>query len=184
VSLAEKQLLDRWNAKADGESGDPLRLTPDLAARVVLVAVFVVACYQFDWRLLRSITSECILRFSQLLGIAMQRVTSDTVQWNGMQFQFTPSCTQIDVFFGSIPLIWNLSVPAWKNVSKLGAYFLCLFAFNILRLELGYVLYGWGTPWVIAHECIAGVSLFLIFLWLMRQRRFQARSAISNTMRG
>jgi hypothetical protein len=168
---AASQLMAAWRARSGAETEDPLRLTPDLLIRMGLVALLVIVCYKFDWRLLRSLTCECILRLSVWLGLGMRRISFDAVQWSDMQFQFSLSCTQVDVFCGSLPLLWNLAAPIWKNVVKSAAFFVCLFAFNIVRLEVGYVLYALGIPWIVAHDFIAGVGLFLIFLWLMRQRR-------------
>jgi hypothetical protein len=146
-------------------------VSPGLILRASLVALFVIACHQLDWRGARFLTSECILQISLWLGIPIQRLSFDVIQFNGQQFQFGVSCAYIDVVCGSIPLIWNLAVSVWRNLLKLTLYCGCLFVFNVLRLELGYVLYAQGVPWVFAHEVIGGVALFLIFLWVIRQPR-------------
>ena len=100
----------------------------------------------------------------------MQRVSFDTLRFGGREFEFAISCTQIDVFCASIPLIWRFTTSVRANVLKLSTYFTCLFGFNILRLELGHLLLARGVPWVLAHESIAGVNLFIIFLWVVRNR--------------
>src|SRR5258708_16148686 len=106
----------------------------------------------------------------EFVKLGMRGVAADTVELNNIEVQFAVSCTQIDVFCGGIPLIWNLRLRARRNLAKLAIFFVCLFAFNIARLQLRYVLFAHGAPWVLAHECIARVNLFLIFVWVVSQR--------------
>src|SRR5258708_40184110 len=168
--MAEAHVANRYDLPAAVGTRGRFRPAAALAIRIALGAAFVIVCHQFEWMLLRYVTAESILRLSQFLKLGMSRVAADTVELNNIQFQFTVSCTQIDVFCGAIPLIWNLRLRARRNLAKLAIFFVCLFAFNIARLQLGYALFAHGAPWVLAHECIAGVNLFLIFVWVVRQR--------------
>jgi hypothetical protein len=142
--------------------------------RICLLAIAVLVCHQFEWRVLRSATCECIFLLSTWAGIPVQRLTSDVLLFNGRTVEFVTSCTQIDVYCASIPLIWNFAAGARANCMKLAAYFACLFLFNIARLEAGHLLLARGVPWVIAHEAIGGVNLFIIFLWVVRNRGWQS----------
>jgi hypothetical protein len=168
---APAQLIDQWGLHPGGKVQALPRLTAGVIIRIGLVALFVIGCHLFDWRLLRFLTAECISRMSNWMGIAMSRVSFDTVAWATTRFQFVVACTQIDVFFGAIPLIWNMKISVWRNALKLGAFFCCLFLFNLIRLELGFVLFARGLTWFWAHEFTGGIALFVIFLWVVRQLR-------------
>jgi hypothetical protein len=169
VESAPGQLIDQWSSQRGGKARALPRVTGGLIVRIVLVALFVIACHLFDWRFLRFLTAECISRMSNWMGIAMTRVSFDTLAWSGTQFQFVVACTQIDVFFGAIPLIWNLKASVWRNLAKIAGFGCCLFLFNLMRLELGFVLFSRGMSWFWAHEFTGGVALFVIFLWVMGQ---------------
>jgi len=155
-----------------GTGAGPLpRLDFNLVIRIVLAGLFVFACYQLDWLFLRSAVTVCVLDISRRLGIDVVRISSDTLTLSGSPFRFVVACTQIDVFFGAIPLIWSLRVPAWENLVKLGTFFCCLSALNLIRLEFGFLLFAHAVPWFWAHEFPGGIALFLIFLWVVRQVR-------------
>jgi len=167
--MPEVRCANRDRLLVDGGTFVQIRPALALAVRIVLAATFVIVCHQFDWILLRYVTAECVFRLSQFLKMDMVRPAADSVELNNIRFQFTVACTQIDVFCGAIPLIWNLAVPVRRNLAKLLVVFVCLFAFNTLRLQFGYTLFAHGVPWILAHDCIAGLNLFLIFLWVVRQ---------------
>jgi hypothetical protein len=174
--MSEPRFSTRRHLQPDSVAAGRFHPAVTLAVRIALAAAFVILCYQFDWILLRQVTAECIFRLSQFLNLGITRSAADSVQLNSIRFQFTVNCTQIDVFCGAIPLVWNRALSIPRNVAKLGIFFVCLFAFNILRLQVGYVLFAGGAPWILAHEVVAGVNLFLIFLWVVRQT--ELRSAL------
>jgi len=159
---------------AELESGggwsETFRLAPEFVFRAFLALVCVLLCYRFEWNFLRFATTESIFRLSNLSGLNMQRVAWDAVQWNGTRINFTVACTFADVWCGSIPLLWNWHRSIAANLEKLAGYTVCLFLFNIFRLEVGQVLYAQGVPWVWAHEAIGGVAYFAVWLWIFRQR--------------
>jgi hypothetical protein len=132
--------------------------------RVLLVVVLVTVTHRFEWRELRFLTSEAVLRLSPALGIPTYRISFDTLRLQGHLFQFVISCTLVDVFIGAIPLIWSVKKSILANASRLGEAALYLFVFNILRLELGHLLYAHGTPWILAHEILGGGAYFAIWL--------------------
>jgi exosortase/archaeosortase len=166
-----RQIIGQGAPRASGHVEPFPRLTTGLIIRIGLCAALVFLCHQFEWRLLRLLTAECILRMSNWLGIAMSRMSFDIIGWAGTQFQFVVACTQIDVFCGAVPLIWNLKIPVWRNLAKLATFFCCLFLFNVMRLELGFVLFAHGLSWFWGHEFVGGVALFVIFLWVLGQLR-------------
>lgn len=134
------------------------------AVRVVLVAAFVAVAYQFDWNPLRLLTSEAILRASAVLGMTTERLSSDTIALNGEVSRFITGCTFIHIFAGAIPLLWNLKLSVTRNLMRLSCAAILLFIFNVFRLELSNVLYWGGLSWIYAHEWLAGVSYFVVFL--------------------
>lgn len=106
---------------------------------------------------------------SKLLGMPMLRVSRDVVSLRGQLFNYTVSCTFIDVCCGAIPIIWNRQRGVAGNFLSITEFASCLFAFNIVRLTLGFALYDHGVPWALGHEAMSGVAYFMVWLWLMRQ---------------
>ncbi len=136
----------------------------EVACRALLAALFVSLVYQFPWGWLRFLTSEAVLRISAILGMTTERVSSDTIRIQGSSFRFVIACTFVDVFMGAIPLIWNLQKSVISNIFKIAGGAVCLFAFNILRLEIANVLYVRRVPWLLADEVLGGVAYFLVWL--------------------
>jgi hypothetical protein len=110
-----------------------------------------------------------------MLGIAGSRVSFDTIELCGTWFKFTVSCTLVDAFCGSIPLLWRIDLSVCVNALRLARYAACLFLANVLRLELGNVLYCRGLPWFLVHESVSAVSYFVLFLWIVHQEHFAPR---------
>jgi len=144
--------------------------------RVCLVPLFVVLCYQFEWGAWRFYLSEALIPLLQWSGAPAVRLTPDIFTCNGGPYRIVISCTALDAFFGSLPLLWQWRRPVSHNLLYLAAYFLCLSAANLARLELGFVLNFQGLSWRLAHEAIAGVFYFALFLWIARQRGWVARA--------
>ena len=55
-----------------------------------------------------------------------------------------------------------------RNLLRLVSIFGGVFVLNVVRLEVGLVAIDRGVPWWLAHECVAGVAYFCIFLLIMR----------------
>ncbi len=151
----------------------PLKLarpTWEFCCRVGLVAIFVAGAYQTSWEWLRFLTSECVLRVSASLGMTTARVSSDTILVGGQATQFVIACTFVDVFMGSIPLLWKLKNSVLRNILWLLAIATLLFGFNVMRLELAQVLYYRGVTWTVADEVLGGVAYFAVWLaiWHLR----------------
>jgi len=144
-----------------------LGLSREFLCRAGLVAVFVAACYQVSWQWLRFLTSECVLRISALLGMATERVSFDTIHVGNQAFQFVIACTFVDVFMGSIPLLWNLKKSVPRNIVWLIATAMVLFGFNVVRLEVAQVLYYRGVSWVFADEVLGGTAYFAVWLAIL-----------------
>ena len=164
-SVAQEQTWSDSRAQ-----GQRFPLTAEFAWRALLAAALVVVCYRFQWSALRLLTTECIYRLSNALGLDMQRIAWDTVQWNTTQIRFTIACAFADVWCGSIAFLWNRHAAITHNTVKLAGYTIALFLFNLFRLELGFVLYAHGVSWAWAHEVTSGLAYFLVWLWLWRQR--------------
>ena len=138
--------------------------------RICLVPVFVLACYQFEWTGLRSIVTSAFIYAASWFGIPAARYAFDSFSCNGEHYQFVISCTALDAFFGSIPLVWKRFVPFYRNLIFLAAYFILLSVINLFRLEIGFVIFLRGISWSLAHEVMAGVFYFALFLWIVRRR--------------
>jgi hypothetical protein len=141
--------------------------------RLALVPAFVVVCYLFDWWLLRAGTVTVLLWTSAWLHLPMHRAAADLIDLDGRMVQFGTACTMVDAFFGAIPLLWRRSLAWGENLARLVAIFAGVFALNIFRLESGFVAIHYGAPWWLAHECVAGVAYFCVFLFIMRERAWE-----------
>jgi hypothetical protein len=141
-----------------------------LVIRWLLVPVFVIICFQFQWQLLREWTTTAILLVSQWIHLPLARINTDVVELTGIRIKFTVSCTFIDAFCGSIPLLWNLSSPIAKNGLRLLLLYTVIFFLNIARLEGGFVAIAAGVPWWLAHECVSGMVYFLFLVFIIGQR--------------
>ncbi len=141
-----------------------------LAVRLVLTAVAVLLCYQFQWNWLRYLTSEFNLRLDALVGVHLQRLTFDTVMWKGVTYRYVVACTMADVFCGAIPLIVNIQVGIKRNMQTLAWFAVGLFAFNVFRLSFSDAIFALGLNWNLAHNVVSGISYFLIWEWILRRR--------------
>jgi len=144
------------------------------ALRILLVPLFVVLCYQFDWWAWRSLFTDAIMAVIPWLGAQAVRRGVESFACGGTFYKVAISCTALDAFFGSIPLVWKVRLSVSRNLAFLAAYLACLSVLNLARLLLGFVLYLWGVSWLLAHEAAAGAFYFGLFLWIARQRGWGA----------
>ena len=143
--------------------------------RVGLVIFLAVAAHQFKWEWLRFATSEIVLRLSGFLKIPALRVSCDVIELQGQQFRYLTSCTFVDVFLASIPLIWNLTASLTRNVLWLAIAGIVLFDFNVIRLEIAVLLYLRNIPWTIADGLLGGCSYFVVWLAIWYTRSWGLR---------
>jgi hypothetical protein len=153
-----------------------------LVRRALLVPLFAAASHLYDWPWLRALTTVTLVRISTALGIPMYRIGADVISVAGVTAQFVVACTMIDAFFGAIPLLWRTTVSWSQNLLRLCAFLGAVFALNIVRLELGFIAMTRGVPWWLAHECVAGVAYFCLFLFIVRQRAWQQPKAVDRVM--
>lgn len=148
-------------------------LSREFLLRAFLVALFVVLTYQFSWTWLRFATSAAVVRMSSFLGLAASRMSFDTIRIQGQLFRTVIACTFVDVFMGSIPLLWDVKKSLLRNASRLMAVALVFFGFNLMRLETAQVLYFRGVPWTVADEVLGGFAYFAVWVFLWRQRTWR-----------
>lgn len=148
-----------------------------LLVRFALAAVAVAFSYCFRWEFLRFLTSEANLRFDSLFGIHLQRISADTVMWRGVVYHYENACTFVDVFFGSIPLLWNLRRTIVENVLFLTVVAGGMFFYNVFRLSVSDVLFAAGLPWDLAHNVISGLTYFVVWVWIWKRLRADAPMA-------
>jgi hypothetical protein len=98
------------------------------------------------------------------------RVSFDSFAFHGTIFQVAISCTALDVFFGSMPLLWQGRRPVSGNLLFFAEYFLCLSTINLARLVLGFLLYAAGVSWLLGHEVMSGVFYFAVLVWIAGRR--------------
>jgi len=142
-----------------------------LLIRFALVPLFVGFCYLFHWQFLRYLTSEANLRLDLLAGIHLQRLSADLVMWKGALYKYENACTFVDVFFGTIPLVWDWRRSIARNLGLLGVVAVAYFAFNVFRLTVSDILFAIGLPWDLAHNVISGISYFAVWVWIWTQLR-------------
>ena len=142
-----------------------------LLIRFALAALAVALSYCFRWEFLRFLTSEGNLRLDLLAGIHLQRITADTVMWKGVLYHYENPCTFVDVWFGSIPLLWSLRRSVARNVGFMAVVAAGMFCFNVFRLSVSDVLFAAGLPWNLAHNVLSGISYFLVWVWIWSRLR-------------
>jgi hypothetical protein len=140
-----------------------------LVIRFALAALAVGISYLFRWESLRFLTSEANLTFDLLAGIHLQRISADTVMWKGVLYRYENSCTFVDVWFGSISLLWNVRRNLVWNVGFMAVVAAAMFCFNVFRLSVSDVLFAAGLPWDLAHNVISGISYFLVWVWIWKR---------------
>jgi hypothetical protein len=148
-----------------------------LAGRVLLVPVFVGVCHLYDWSWLRALTTVTLVQISALLEVPMQRTAADVISVAGISAQFVVACTMIDAFFGAIPLLWRTTISWSQNLLRLTAVMVAVFGLNIFRLELGFIAMTRGVPWWLAHEVVAGVTYFCLYMFIVRERAWDYQQA-------
>jgi hypothetical protein len=140
--------------------------------RIALVIPMVLACHMLEWSLWRGAITDVLTFCSLLVGVPLVRFSSDTFACSGHFFKVEISCTIVDAFLGSIPLLWEPLVSSIKNFTFLVSYFVGLSALNLIRLEFGFVLFSRGVPWWLSHETMSGVFYFALFCWIAYRRHW------------
>jgi hypothetical protein len=152
-----------------------------LVIRFAQAALAVAVSYLFRWELLRFLTSEANLRLDLLAGIHLQRISADTVMWRGVLYHYENPCTFVDVWFGSVPLLWNLRRSVTWNLLFMTAIAVAMFCFNVFRLSVSDVLFATGLPWDLAHNVISGISYFVVWVWIWSRITKQTQSVSPET---
>jgi hypothetical protein len=146
----------------------------EFLCRAGLSALLAIDAHLFRWEWLRFLTSEAILRSSAFLGMTTARVSFDTVAIQGELFQYFVSCTFADLFLGVLPFIWRGNFSPLRNLLRLALSAAAIFAFNLLRLELGQIAFRYGVPWILAHEIPSGFALFAVVFVIWQTRDWPA----------
>jgi hypothetical protein len=157
---------------SEGSRAQFALLRSELLLRFALVPCFVALCYCFRWETLRFLVSEANLKLDLLFGVTLERSGLHSVQWQGVVYHYDIACAFIDVWFGSIPLLWNLRRKPWSNVAVFVLLGLVLFTFNVLRLSFSDLLFASGLSWNLAHNVVSGIAYFLVWIWIWHHRPF------------
>ncbi len=160
----------RWHTRT--ESGRPARLSRGFLLRAGLVPAFAALPHAFQLQWLRFVTSEGVLHLSSLLGLSRVRISLDTISGQGTLFHFVVACTFIDVFMGSIPLLWDRRLGLLGNMRRLSTAAVVLFCFNLVRLEISQMIFALGVPWTFADGILGAAAYFAVWLAIWRTRRW------------
>jgi hypothetical protein len=147
-----------------------------ILCRAGLVILFAAGTHQAKWQWLRFATSEAVLRMCDFFNIHGTRISFDVIKLGGEQFQYLISCTFVDVFLASVPLIWNVTISLIRNVAMVVAAGVLLFLFNAIRLETAVLMYLHGIPWIVADGVLGGVSYFIVWLVIWFTRSWELNS--------
>lgn len=159
-------------ALADADQTTSVGFRSEVLVRFALVPIAIAICYCFRWEVLRYVTSEANLRVDLLAGLHLQRISFDTVQWMGSVYRYENACTFVDVWCGAIPLLWDRRRTLGVNLRLFAGLAVGLFTFNVLRLSLSDMLFSAGLSWNLAHNVVSGISYFVVWLWIWRNRPF------------
>lgn len=118
------------------------------------------------WHWLEALTADFNTGLDRFLGVPWTRLSSNTVTWHGVVYEYVISCTFADVWCGAIPLVWNLRRKVLWNVGYIALMALGMFAFNIFRLSVSDYVFALGVPWSLAHSVVSGISYFVVWIWL------------------
>ena len=145
--------------------------------RIALVPPCVVLCYSFEWSAWRSFVCGMFVAFSQAVGASVVQTSPTSFTYSGQAYTFVIACTALDVWFGSVPLLWEVGRGLRGNAWRLAQYSAGLFAANLVRLEIGFLLFERNVSWALAHEAMGGVFYFGCFLWIAHRRGWTQRLA-------
>jgi exosortase/archaeosortase family protein len=151
-----------------------LRWNNHLFLRLLLMPFFVVICYQFSWESLRMGGMKSVLYTSSWFEWNASAVTEYSFAWKDQSYAFYTSCTMIDVFFASLPLLWQTRSTVLRNLLFITAFFSAIYLLNITRIMAGFLLLDAGMPWFFAHKVIGGIAYFVVLVWLVNHNRFLA----------
>jgi hypothetical protein len=173
-----------WSSGFQGNTSDlqgvretDSALWNSLVPRLMLTVLAVVICYQFRWDSVRFLTAELHLRLAALLGMTRERIAPDGVLWGGRVYNYVTACTFADVWCGAIPLLWDLRRPLPSNLARIGMLAIGLLGLNVLRLTLSDGLFTLGVPWLLAHDVIAGLAYFAVWVWLWNHAGWKTEQA-------
>ena len=148
----------------------------NLVIRILVIPVCTVICHYFSWFYLRKFNTDILFSSMKFFGLKATRTSPALFRVDNHSFFIGTSCTSIDVYLSSIPLLWKLREATTKQLKYFFTYFVIFFSINQLRLLFGFVLYNQGVSWTWAHEIPSGLFLFGTFLWIVQQRRWSIRA--------
>jgi exosortase/archaeosortase len=169
------------DSQANSKHGQIAFPSKQFLCRVCLTAVFATVAHLLSWDGLRFFTSEVTLRLSAMLGMTTARAAFDTIEIQGNLIQFVVCCTFVELFFGSLPLIWRGKDSIVGNLSRVVIFAGAIFGLNIVRLVLLQIAYGHGVPWTLAHDIPVGVAYFAVWVFIWRTRDWPAWQYRSRT---
>lgn len=145
--------------------------------RAALAAVFVSLSFLHDWLWLRVLTATAAAQCLNAVGLPVHRIGMDVIELGGIRVQMVVACTMIYAFLAGAPLGWRMHVCISRNIVRLALLSVAVFALNVVRVDLGLIALDRGAPWWLAHDCMLGVAYFCVFLMVVHERAWKAKSA-------
>ena len=139
--------------------------------RFSLVLPFVIVCFLLPWHTWLAWTTAALIAGLHDPLNPVIPVDFNIFSYGSGTYLIGPSCAALDVFFGSIPLLWERQRPLERNLLFFTLYFLCVSTINLVRLILLLRLHVRGVSWFWAHDVISGIFYFGIWLWIIRCRK-------------
>lgn len=124
----------------------------------------------FDWWLVRDAFAWAVGRSLGLAGIgtAPGAERAMLVFDSGETVAITVRCTLVEVFALVVPLLWDRSVGARRNLGRMAALAGALFVVGVARIDLSILLFRAGVPWEWGHDLLLGVGYFAVLAPVLR----------------
>ncbi|MBW2454397.1 MAG: hypothetical protein JRI68_07795 [Deltaproteobacteria bacterium] len=138
---------------------DDRRLWLCLGLGVLLRAVVL----EGTWMPLRTAMAWCVAQSLSMVGMAAELVAGPAIALGPhTTIGLTVRCSHIEVFALVLPLLWDRSATASRNLLHIGAVGAALFAMGVARIDLSIALYLQGVAWEWAHDGLLGVCYFAV----------------------
>ena len=133
--------------------------------------VGVLLAYLFPWAGVKEMITSGCLAACELIGLQVVRLSPATFVLGGMPLRIDTGCSMVDVYLGSLPLLWCAGRSWLWNGGVAASFFLLLMPLNIVRLVAGFWAISYGASWFWAHEVVAGFVYYAIFESLCQWRQ-------------
>lgn len=132
----------------------------ELSGRLPWVVAGVALAHLFAWREWCAWNARLIVAVSTALGMPIQQTGPYQFTFPDWPMYVAVSCTFLDAYLGSLPLLWEKSSSLLRNFLILLLALPIFVLLNLVRLELGFALFLHGWSWNASHEIMAAFFYF------------------------